>query len=1201
MGERVRKMLASALSLALIAGSIAVPIGASAAEYVPLVEGDTVLNEWKFDFGSADNVMDGYIAVTPDKNVITSKGTDEPYGFIGNDGNGSKVTPKYDSFEYKEGQTMKLVTGGDGENDGIGIEKNEEETYPQYTTGEYFPVSFGLYVDNGSYYRVRATITTLDPTKDAEASLYYERRHPTVHKQKINAGETLTVDFSADVEKVNFKNDGGNFNDDMLNISLLGENSALSSLIIQQIDETQENKPTTLWVLGDSTVTDGNAQVPYFDLQNYTGVGAYLSKYVPSTVAVSNQGEGGLNATDNNHFAIARDNIKAGDFMYVEYGHNHKNSSGQSFTSEYWLNNYLGSLPKYYNACKDAGATLIIVGPIDRHNTTQFDSATNTWSTTLAHFSTIGKKYIDALMYGGETAAASFVAKWKEISDYAEAHKTGSSVTEGTAAAELAAMKAEADKIVTDAVEGNIVQIDSVAFVDLNKPTLDWLTTVTAVEGSEGGNHALSNYYFTTARGGSTDGTHPNDAGADALAHKFFSTADAAAYPALAPLLTAYDSKEPVPVSSDIIAAGKAGAAENPYWPMYLSKVSYDYAAVIKKVTFNENNSPASVEIKVQDKSMMSTYSNAYFAVYNKETGVLEDLAVSTEHLDNTVSGTTTLPFETDLIYNSETQTYKVFLWAYKDDPEHGNPTTMQPYASVYVPTDVEEYLIKGDDGGDVETFEYYGTTNLNGAGAWKFGGNNNAEGNLTLGKDGDVTYATLAAGGNNSYHLMRPFDNGFSTGSTGKIMIDVDINYASGQGLNFGFAKATTPDKAPFITDGGFTAFAVGKDGAVTAGGKDVGSLIIGQWTNVKYILDMDLGTATVSVNGQPAVTADLSNYQNFEAASPDTFKHFAISGDSRTTFNAKISNMTVAKLAPSKLGQQTISVAVDGTCSDMGTVYIDNAGTTEKTVGHNEIVTIKAEANEGYEFVSWNDGEDTVSFLPEFNARAYKTATLTAKFAEMIVDPITYLYNEDFTKLTTATLDWTQNGKNTIENDSADGIGQYFYSISNSGSGNRSAYKAFPAEAQVNSDLILEFNMKMTRSGDRPNQFAIVGKGNGESKNNFFKDNIILSFTQVGSEEIYLNATDFGDKEMITAQGSTTGYKNNTWVKVTAQINFTDKKVAVKIMSLDGNTTYADNTVDMSGSITGLGAMQATTGRGSGAIGLDNIKVYTADQVAK
>ena len=64
----------------------------------------------------------------------------------------------------------------------------------------------------------------------------------------------------------------------------------------------------------------------------------------------------------------------------------------------------------------------------------------------------------------------------------------------------------------------------NVAFVDLNQPTLDWLGTVTkeaTVKDEKVTNkQALSNFYFQTSKGGKTDGTHPNDAGADALAHK---------------------------------------------------------------------------------------------------------------------------------------------------------------------------------------------------------------------------------------------------------------------------------------------------------------------------------------------------------------------------------------------------------------------------------------------------------------------------------------------------------------------------------------------------------------------------------------------------------------------------------------------------------------------------------------------------------
>ena len=258
MNKTFKRLLGTVLSLSLAGSYLAVPM-AQAEEYTPLVAGDKVVEEWKFDFGSADNVMEGYTAVTPDVNVVAT----EDYGFIGNDGNGHFVTDKYDSFIYQEGQTMNLAVGGSGENDGIGIVPDEEATYPEYTTGDYYPVSFGLYVDNGSYYRVRATVTTLDPTVPAKASLYCERRHPVLHQEEIPAGETVTVDFSVDVETINFKKDG-NFVDDMLNISLLGDNTALSSLIIQQIDEAASDA-TTLWVLGDSTVTDGSADVPYFE------------------------------------------------------------------------------------------------------------------------------------------------------------------------------------------------------------------------------------------------------------------------------------------------------------------------------------------------------------------------------------------------------------------------------------------------------------------------------------------------------------------------------------------------------------------------------------------------------------------------------------------------------------------------------------------------------------------------------------------------------------------------------------------------------------------------------------------------------------------------------------------------------------------------------------------------------------------------
>ena len=977
MNKTFKRLLGTVLSLSLAGSYLAVPM-AQAEEYTPLVAGDTVVEEWKFDFGSADNVMEGYTAVTPDVNVVATG----DYGFIGNDGNGYRFTDKYDSYRYQEGQTMNLVVGGSGENDAIGIQRDDTAVYPQYTTGEYYPVSFGLYVDNGSYYRVRATVTTLDPTLPAKASLYYERRHPVFNQKEIAAGETVTVDFSVDVETINFKNEG-NFVDDMLNISLLGDNAALSSLIIQKIDESA-SPATTLWVLGDSTVTDGSASIPYFDLQNYTGVGAYLSKYVPSTVAVSNQGEGGLNAADSSHFAIARDNIKAGDYMYVQYGHNHKTGGPIE---------YYNCLDKYYDACEAVGATLIIVGPIDRHNESQYDSSTNTWSSTLGNFSTVGKGYVDSMLYGGKEAA----------DEYGRLLSSETELEAGIAAAEayLATLK-----------QGEKAGVENIGFVDLNAPTLEWLESLT----EETRDRAMTNYYFTTSKNGATDGTHPNDAGADALAYRFFTNANAEEYPVLAPLLTNFAEgathEVDVPVSDDIIAAGAAGKSD--YWPVYPSPVDYDFGAQIKSPKFDENGVITSVDVTILDSGMLNGYSRAYFAVYNTETGALENLAVSENYVDNTQTGTQTLTFDTD-VAPSETQTYKIYLWEFMDDAENGYPTTMIPAANVYVPTGIESYIITGEET-DVENFDYYSATTLDET-DWDFGGS--AGHDLTLGEDENgVTYARImsdgaknGSAGQGSFYIMRELENltddegtNIGTGYSGRYMIEVDINYTTGGGLNFGFAKNTTPNKSPFISEG-FTAFTVADNGVVMVGDTEVGQLAGGTWTNVQYILNMDSGKATISVAGGTPVEVDVPEYQTTSTPAPDTLKHFVMEGQ-KVAFDMNITNLTVAKLANEKAVNCTVSASIPEEQAEMGTVSV-NGGGESVSAAQGSTVTLTAVPNEGCVFTGWQLDGEAYSSDTEITVRVVKDLEFTATFASQggVEDVASFDVSADKTKMAAGT----------------------------------------------------------------------------------------------------------------------------------------------------------------------------------------------------
>lgn len=973
MKKHLKKTLSAVLSLAMIAGSIVLPTMASADGFTPIFEGDTVLKEWKFDFGAEGSTPEaGYTLVTPDRNVVKTK----DYGFIGNDESVTTDMKKYDSFEYKASQVVTLKAGENG----IGVEKQEDSPYPEFTTGEYYPVSFGLYVPNNTYYRVHAEVSTLDNTKDAEASIYYERRHPAMHKQKITAGQTASVDFSVDVETINFKNEG-NFVDDMLNISLLGDNAALKSLTIQQIDTKGDNPPVTLWVIGDSTVTDGNAALPYFDLQNYTGVGAYISKYVPANVAVSNQGEGGLNAADNGHFNIAKTNIKKNDFMYVEYGHNHAKENDKPHGSS----GYLDCMSKYYEACKAVGATLVLVGPIDRHNSNQYNSSTNTWSTTLAQFSKAAKYYVDIIKTAGKTKADEFVTKAATEKD------ANDNVSDTTFA--------WADEVIA---AGATADADAnVAFVDLNQPTLEWLTTVTesgvVKDTTVTNDRALSDFYFQTSKGGKTDGTHPNDAGADALAHKFFITADLTAYPALAPLMTrvtdGQTDVQPVPVSAEIM---NLGYPSNDAWPTYQSLASYEFAARITDVHFDENGVLKSVDVLPLDKSMMSGYSRAYFALYNKETGALENVVSSKGHVDNTQDGKQTLDFDTDVTVGAN-QTYKVFLWGYEDNPEAGYPTTMQPYAYPYTPIKVGDPIIKNASNDINEAFVYEGVENegsLDGKGGWATGGTNQTATatDFSYHEENGKTYAHIYSNGSKTLGEAKNDGSAYvykkfaAPVSSGRIMMDFDFRYKDGN-PNILLVTAGDPWKWP----ASLNPFKASVDGdgktVVSMNGVNVGSISPKQWTHIHYELDLDEGYETMAIDGGTPVKHVIDAYQTTDlVVSPASLDQIVFEYVNKASaFDFDITNLKLAKLEKDPLPQYTVSVASSD--ENMGTATVNVGEDAPAATGKydlNTVVTLKAEPKDGYRLNGWYNGNKLLSEETEYSFRLRENTEITAKFEE-------------------------------------------------------------------------------------------------------------------------------------------------------------------------------------------------------------------------
>ncbi len=301
---------------------------------------------WKFDFGSIQNEHNGYIKVPADLAYSEERG----YGFLGLGPEGYKEDCRSDGFVMKQGQEIKL--------------QEVARADPQS-------------VDDDA-------VAVTDPGMPIRFAVYVTRIIP--------AGTCLTYEFHVHVQNV-YSKVTGTYEDTMLNIAVSGHHAAIASAEIEQLERGR-----TLWVLGDSTVNDQLAPLPYFRLQNYSGVGQALSKYVGADVAVSNHAESGLETyTSKPHFDQFKNRIQPGDIVFFEFGHNHKTDGPDGF--------YNG-ISYYYDFIHAKGAHFIIVGPIDRHRAFQYDASRNQWTSTLDAFSAAGKRYVEEKVAAGATDIA---------------------------------------------------------------------------------------------------------------------------------------------------------------------------------------------------------------------------------------------------------------------------------------------------------------------------------------------------------------------------------------------------------------------------------------------------------------------------------------------------------------------------------------------------------------------------------------------------------------------------------------------------------------------------------------------------------------------------------------------------------------------------------------------------------------------------
>ena len=128
-------------------------------------------------------------------------------------------------------------------------------------------------------------------------------------------------------------------------------------------------KTITIWLIGDSTMSDK-------EIKAYpeTGWGMPFAHFFDSTVVVDNRAKNGRSTKSfiaEGRWDAAVGGMKAGDYVFIQFGHNDEVPSKGSYTPE---DQFEANLIRFIQEARSKGANPILVTPVARR---KFDASGN--------------------------------------------------------------------------------------------------------------------------------------------------------------------------------------------------------------------------------------------------------------------------------------------------------------------------------------------------------------------------------------------------------------------------------------------------------------------------------------------------------------------------------------------------------------------------------------------------------------------------------------------------------------------------------------------------------------------------------------------------------------------------------------------------------------------------------------------------------
>ncbi len=315
----------------------------------------------RFLFGEKTGAFDG---TTVHKNMLYHPG--KGYGFVTEQNRREQellripeLNASFDAMYWYKGENLTVLQEDenscyiDSDEKVLQLAKESEET--RLEQPRRIPLIFKTTVPRQGNYRI--TVTIRSKRSLGEVLIYTGRRHLAYHGQ-IGAGEftcTMMVNVCDIVPAFHTEV----YADTTVDLAILAACPKISEL------KVEEASCPTIYLTGDSTVTDQPGDYPYDPGTCYCGWGQMLPAYFNTDLAISNHSHSGLTTESfrtEGHYAVIEQYSKPGDYMFFQFGHNDQKRPELQAESGYRAN-----LKRYIEETQQKGAFPVLVTPIARN------------------------------------------------------------------------------------------------------------------------------------------------------------------------------------------------------------------------------------------------------------------------------------------------------------------------------------------------------------------------------------------------------------------------------------------------------------------------------------------------------------------------------------------------------------------------------------------------------------------------------------------------------------------------------------------------------------------------------------------------------------------------------------------------------------------------------------------------------------------